>query len=73
MLCRPTGTRYTDIFTFNDDGFFEENIRSQDLGCWKDDKDPNKVEVSSHYLLKQRIIRKLFQLLVILMDQMKLM
>lgn len=28
------GTRYTDEFTFNDNGTFENNIRSQDLGCW---------------------------------------
>ena len=27
-------TRFTDIFTFDDSGFWETNIRSQELGCW---------------------------------------
>jgi hypothetical protein len=40
-------TRFTDIFTFDDSGIWEEYIRSQELGCWS--KDVNNASVSKLY------------------------
>jgi hypothetical protein len=40
-------TRFTDVFTFNDSGFWE-SIRSQDLGCWS--KDINNTFASKYPL-----------------------
>ena len=34
LYIEKIATRFTDIFTFDDSGFWEKNIRSQELGCW---------------------------------------
>ena len=46
IIIDKIGTRYADIFTFKDDGFWEKSLRSQDLGCWIDNDDPKKADVT---------------------------